>query len=56
MDGSSKDPKIAGLPMADIDQRLWRIVRLLALNKRTTMLTGSPQVDGTPPHLSGKSQ
>jgi len=56
MDGSSKDPKIAGLPMADIDQRLWRIVRLLALKKRTTKLTGSPQVDGTPPHLSGKSR
>jgi hypothetical protein len=56
MDGSPKDPKIAGLSMADIDQRLWHIVRLLALKKGTTKLTGSPRVDGTSPHLSGKSR
>jgi hypothetical protein len=56
MDGSPKDPKIAGLPMADIGQRLWRIVCLLALKKGTAKLTGSPRVDGTPPHLSGKSR
>jgi hypothetical protein len=35
MDGSPKDPKIAGLPMADIVQRLWHIVYLLTLQKGT---------------------
>jgi hypothetical protein len=35
MDDSPKDPKIAGLPMADIDQWLWHVVCLLALKRGT---------------------